>query len=263
MDLGLKGRRALLLAATKGLGRAAAEALAAEGAEVVISSSNAGRCEEAAQAIASKNGTRVLGIAADMFDPPAMDVLFERACDALGGIDIVFLNHPGPALGLARDIDHAVLERQFRMMVASPIRLVSRALPGMRARRWGRIVSVSGGGMVAPLPNKVMDDTLRPALAAYGKALANEVAAEGITFNTVMPGTFVTERVHASTASNAALWGITVEEAMRRRIEGIPAGRFGELAEFGSTVAFLCSAPASYINGSVVRVDGSQLRSIL
>ena len=116
--------------------------------------------------------------------------------------------------------------------------------------------------MVTPLPNKVMDDTLRPALTAYSKALANEVAADGVTVNMVLPGTFVTERVHASTASNAKLFGITVEEAMSRRIEGIPAGRFGELKEFGAVVAFLCSEAASYVNGSVIRVDGSQIRSI-
>jgi 3-oxoacyl-[acyl-carrier protein] reductase len=115
---------------------------------------------------------------------------------------------------------------------------------------------------VTPLPNKVMDNTLRPALTAYSKALANEVAPEGITVNVVLPGTFVTDRVHASTASNAALFGITVEEAMRRRVENIPAGRFGDLKEFGAVVAFLCSEPASYVNGSVIRVDGSQVKSV-
>ena len=263
MELGIRGRRALLLAATKGLGQAAAQALAAEGVDVAISSSNAQRCRDVAADIARVHGTRAVGIAADMFEPADMDRLYAQAAEALGGIDILFLNHPGPALGLARDIDPAVLDAQYRMMVASPIRLIARALPAMRAQRWGRILSVGGGGMFSPLPNKAMDDTLRPAIAGYGKALANEVAAEGITVNIVLPGTFITERVHASTASNAALLGISVEEAMRRRIESIPAGRFGELAEFGDVVAFLCSERASYMNGSVVRVDGSQLRSIL
>lgn len=262
MDLGLRGKRALLLAASKGLGRAAAEALAAEGVELVISSSNPERCDEAARSIAQAHGTNALPIAADMFVPASMDRLFAEAVDALGGIDILFLNHPGPALGLAKEVDVEVLEQQFRMMVASPIRLISRALSGMRERRWGRILSVGGGGMVAPLPNKVMDDTLRPAIAGYSKALANEVAVDGITVNIVLPGTFITDRVHATTDSNAALWGISVEEAMRRRIENIPAGRFGELKEFGAVVAFLCSDCASYVNGSVIRVDGSQIRSV-
>jgi 3-oxoacyl-[acyl-carrier protein] reductase len=261
MDLGLKGKRAVVLAASMGLGQAAAQALAAEGARLAISSSNAGRCCDAADAIRQKHGAEVVPIVADMFAPASMDALFAQAIDALGGVDILFLNHPGPALGLAKDIDPDELERQFRMMVASPIRLIARALPGMRSRKWGRILSSGGAGMVTPLPNKVMDDTLRPALAGYSKALSNEVAADGITVNVVLPGTFVTDRVHASTASNAALFGITVEEAMRRRLEGIPTGRFGELEEFGAVVAFLCSERASYVNGAVVRVDGSQVRS--
>ncbi len=264
MDLGLAGKRALLLAATRGLGRAAAEALAAEGASVALSSSDAARCDAAAREIAAAHDVRAVGIAADLFDPAAMAGLYAEAVRALGGdIDILFLNHPGPKLGLASEVDPDDLAPQFRMMVESPIRLIRLALPAMRARRFGRILTVSGGGMVAPLPNKVMDDTLRPAIAAYSKALANEVAADGVTANVVLPGTFITERVHHSTASNAALFGITVEEAMRRRVENIPAGRFGELAEFGAVVAFLASARAGYVNGAVVRVDGSQIRSIL
>jgi len=263
MDLGLSGKRALLLAATKGLGRAAAQALAAEGAQVTVSSSSQERCQEVADEIAQKYGVRAHGLEADLFDPRSMDRLYDWACQAMGGVDIVFINHPGPTLGLAQNVDIEELDRQYRMMLASPIRLITRALGAMRAQQWGRILSVSGGGMVSPLPNKVMDDTLRPALAGYSKALANEVAGDGVTVNVVMPGTFITDRVHASTASNAALWGISVEEAMRRRIENIPTGRFGELDEFGAMVAFLCSRQASYVNGSVLRVDGGQLKSIL
>jgi len=262
MDLGLRGKRAIVLAASMGLGRATAEALAAEGVQLAISSSNADRCRETAHGIAQPHGAKVVPIVADMFVPESMEALYAQAVDALGGVDILFINHPGPALGLAKEIDLDVLEQQFRMMVASPIRLIARALPGMRERKWGRILSTGGGGMVTPLPNKVMDDTLRPALAGYSKALANEVAADGITVNIVLPGTFITDRVHASTASNAALFGITVKEAMQRRIENIPAGRFGELKEFGAVVAFLCSESASYVNGSVIRVDGSQIKSI-
>lgn len=262
MDLGLRGKRALTLASSAGLGRAAAEALAAEGADIVVSSANAERCRATARAIAEAHGTRVVPIAADMFSAESMDELFTAASEALGGIDILFLNHPGPELGVARDIRLDVLETQFQMMVKSPIQLMSLALPGMLERRWGRILSVSGAGMVTPLPNKVMDDTLRPSITAYSKALANEVAADGVTVNVLLPGTFITERVHRSTASNAALWGIDVAEAMRRRVENIPTGRFGELKEFGAVAAFLCSEPASYVNGSVIRVDGGQIKSI-
>ena len=238
------------------------KALAAEGAQVTVSSSSQERCQAVAAEIAQQHGVRAYGLRADLFDPRSMDRLYDLACQAMGGVDIVFINHPGPTLGLAQNVDIDELDRQYRMMLASPIRLITRALGAMRAQQWGRILSVSGGGMVSPLPNKVMDDTLRPALAGFSKALANEVASDGVTVNVVIPGTFITDRVHASTASNAALWGISVEEAMRRRIENIPTGRFGELDEFGAMVAFLCSRQASYVNGSVLRVDGGQLKSI-
>jgi 3-oxoacyl-[acyl-carrier protein] reductase len=263
MDLGLAGKRALVMSASKGLGRAIAEALAREGAAVAISSSNQHRCDAAAAEIARTTGGRCEGLAADMFDPPAMDGLCERVAASLGGVDILVINHPGPELGLAQAVDFDVLDAHYRLMVASPLRLIARTLPEMRRRRWGRILSVGGGSMVHALPNKIMDNVFRPALVNYTKALSNEVAADGVTANMILPGTFVTERVHDSTQKNAELWGITVDEAMRRRIEGIPAGRFGELAELGAVAAFICSAPASYINGSIIRADGGQTKTIL
>jgi 3-oxoacyl-[acyl-carrier protein] reductase len=260
MDLGLRGKRALMLAASTGLGRASAESLAAEGANLVISSSNQGRCDDAAKAIEGKYGVKAVGIAADLFQPKQMDTLFEKAAKALGGIDILFINNGGPALGQAKDVDPDALQAQFNMAVESPIRLIRHALVGMRQRRWGRIISAGGASMVQALPNKVMDNTMRPAMVGYSKALSNEVAADGITVNCIVPGTFVTERVHNSTAANAALAGISADEMMKRRLEGIPAGRFGELQEFGDLVAFLCSERAGYINGSVIRIDGSQVK---
>lgn len=252
-------RRALVLAASQGLGLAAANALAAAGSDVIVSSSNQQRCDAAAAGLREAHGVQAFGVAADLFDPLAMDALADESSQRLGGIDILVINYPGPALGTAADVDLNVLEAHFRCMVLSPIRLIRKLLPTMRSQRWGRIVSIGGRGMVAPLPNKVTDNTLRPALLAYSKALSNEVAAEGVTLNFVLPGTFITDRVHASTESNARLVGITVEEAMRRRVAGIPTGRFGNLDEFGAAVAFLCSEGASYVTGSILRVDGGQI----
>ncbi len=263
MNLGLENRCALVLAASKGLGRAAAEALAGEGARVAISSSDQGRCDQAAKDIERGHGTRCIGIAADMFVPDDMDRLADRAIQALGRIDILFINHVGPALGLAQQVDAAALDDHYRLMLSSPLRLIANVLPGMRQRRWGRIVSVGGGSMIHALPNKVMDNIFRPALVNYTKALANEVAADGVTVNMILPGTFVTERVHDSTSKNAVLWGISVDEAMKQRIAGIPAARFGELEEFGAVSAFLCSERASYVTGSIVRVDGGQTKTIV
>lgn len=263
MEFGLVGKRALVMAASRGLGRAVAEMLAREGACVAISSVDPVRCERAAADIAKASGGTCRGFAADMFDPATMDVLAHDVEAALGPIDILFINHAGPALGLAQNIDFDVLDAHYRLMIASPLRLIARVLPGMRRRRWGRILSVGGGSMVHALANKSMDNIFRPALVNYTKALANEVAADGITANMILPGTFVTDRVHDSTEQNAKLWGISIEEAMRRRLEGIPAARFGDLAEFASVAAFLCSEPASYVTGSIVRVDGGQTKTIL
>ena len=263
MDLGLKGKRALVMAASKGLGRAVAEALAAEGAAVVISSSNQNRCNQVAAEIAHSTRSVCHGCAADMFKPQSMNELVERAQAAIGPLDILFINHVGPALGLAQSVDFDALDAHYRLMVASPLRLIAKVLPGMRERQWGRIVSVGGGSMVHALPNKIMDNIFRPTLTNYTKALANEVAADGVTVNMILPGTFVTDRVHDSTEKNAQLWGISIEEAMRRRLEGIPAGRFGELAEFAAVATFLCSQQASYVTGSIARADGGQTKTIL
>ncbi|MBJ3778530.1 SDR family oxidoreductase [Acuticoccus mangrovi] len=262
MNLGLDGRCALVLAATRGLGRAAARALAAEGARVAITGSDLSRAEAAAAEIAAETGATVVGVAGDMM-AEGIEAVVDQVEAALGPVEILVLNHPGPALGVAAEIDLDGLPTQFRMIVSNPIALVRRTMPAMREKGFGRILATSGGSLVNPLPNKVMDNTLRPAIAGYLKALSNEIAADGVTVNIIIPGTFVTERVHASTKANAGLDGITVEEAMRRRLAGIPAGRFGELdAEFGATVAFLCGAGASYINGSIVRCDGGQVRSL-
>lgn len=263
MNLGLAGKRALVMAASKGLGRAVAEALAREGAAVVINSSNQGRCEQAAAEIARITNGTCRGCAADMFNPGSMDRLVERAQESIGPIDILVINHVGPALGLAQSVESDALDAHYQMMLASPLRLVAKTLARMREQRWGRIVSVGGGSMVHALPNKIMDNIFRPALVNYTKALANEVAADGVTVNMILPGTFVTDRVHDSTEKNAKLWGISVNEAMRRRLDGIPAGRFGELAEFGAVAAFICSEQASYMTGSIVRVDGGQTKTIL
>jgi 3-oxoacyl-[acyl-carrier protein] reductase len=263
MDLGLVGKCALVMAASRGLGRAVAEMLAREGAHVAINSADPVRCERAAAEITEASGGTCRGFAADMFDPAAMTKLADSVEAELSPVDILFINHAGPALGLAQDIDFDMLDAHYQLMVASPLRLIARVLPGMRQRRWGRILSVGGGSMVHALPNKSMDNIFRPALVNYTKALANEVAADGVTANMILPGTFITDRVHDSTEKNAKLWGISVEEAMRRRIESIPAARFGELAEFASVATFLCSVPASYVTGSIVRVDGGQTKTIL
>lgn len=262
MDLGLAGKSALVMAATKGLGRAIAEALAREGAQIVLSSSNQDRCDQVAREIASSTGAECYGFEADMFEPTKMDQLVSRAREVVGSIDILIINHVGPALGSAKSVDSEILDAHYRLMVSSPIRLIARVLPEMREQHWGRILSVGGISMIQALPNKIMDNIFRPAILNYTKALANEVAADSVTVNVIVPGTFVTDRVQDSTAKNAQLWGMSFEHAMQKRLQRIPAGRFGELEELGAVAAFVCSNQAAYVNGSIIRVDGGQTKAI-
>jgi 3-oxoacyl-[acyl-carrier protein] reductase len=251
------------MASSKGLGRAVAQELAREGAHVVISSSNKERCALAAREIAKTAAGSCHGCEADMFNPAAVEPLIEEASRLIGPIDILVINHLGPALGLAHAVDFDVLTSHYRLMVETPLRLIAAVLPGMRKRRWGRILSVAGASIINALPNKVMDNLYRPALVNYTKALAAEVSGEGVTANIILPGTFMTDRVRDSTDKNAKLWGISVDEAMRGRLEAIPAGRFGELEEFGALAAFICSQRAGYITGTIMRIDGGQIKSML
>ncbi len=263
MELDLRGKRAVVLAASKGLGRAAAEALAREGVRVVVTSSSAERADWTAAEIAGRSGAEVHGVASDLFDPLNMDALFETSCRRLGGVDILFVNGPGPHLGPAHEMATEVLERQLRMALVSPVRLIGHLLPAMRERRWGRILANGGASIVQPAFNKAMDNVVRPALVGFLKTLANEVAADGVTANVVIPGIFVTNRVDTSTRADADLLGVTFDQVMARRLDNIPARRFGDLREFGDLVAFLCSERAAFMTGSIVRLDGGQIKSIV
>lgn len=263
MELGLEGKRALVVAASKGLGYAVARALAAEGARLAIASSNEENIARAARALAAATGAEVAGLVADLADPAGMDGLAQRARAALGGIDILVHNHGGPTLGHAAAIAPEVLARHFAIMLASPIRLTGRVLPEMRARRWGRILVVGAQSMIQPFAFKAMDNVLRPAIAGYVKALANEVAADGVTVNVIMPGLFVTDRVKSSNELTSRELGISEEEFMRRRLAAIPAGRPGRLEDFGALAAFVASERAAYMTGSIFRAEGGVVRSII
>lgn len=263
MDLGIKGKRAVVLGASKGLGYACAEALAAEGVQVVAASSSMERCEEAAAKIAKATGAKVVPALGDVSDPDNMNRLYDAAVDALGGVDILINNHGGPARGLAKELKEADLKSQFTSMVVSPIRLTSLCFPGMVERKWGRILTIGSSGNVQPLPNMVLSNTLRMAMVGYTKTLASELAADNVTVNVIAPGSVLTDRSREGTESTAKRQGISFDEALKQRAASIPAGRMGDPAEFGALAAFLCGDKASYMTGSVWRVDGGAIRNIL
>lgn len=262
MDLGLRGRRALVMGASKGLGRAVAEALAAEGAALAISGRDQAALDAVAAHLRTLGAPAAQGIVADVAEPEAMDRLADSALAALGGVDVLVLNHGGPPPGLAADLKETDLAVWFQRMVASPIRVANRLVPAMRERGWGRVVTVGSTGMVQPLPGMVLSNTLRAAIVGWNKTLAAEVAADGVTCNIVAPGAIRTDRILELVGAQAARQGKAVETVVAEREATIPVGRMGEAHEFGPVAAFLASDRGAYVTGSVVRVDGGSTRGI-
>jgi 3-oxoacyl-[acyl-carrier protein] reductase len=263
MDLGIEGKRPLVLGASKGLGYAVAHALAAEGVQVAVSSSSMERAREAAGAIAADTGARTAAFAGDVAKPDNMARLAEQVTGELGGVDILVNNHGGPPLGFAVDLKEADLVDQFQKMVVSIIRITGLLVPAMVGRKWGRVLTIGSSGNVEPLHNMVLSNTLRGAIVNYTKTLSNEVAKDNVTVNIVAPGTILTDRSRSSNETNAKRLGITPEQVMADRVKAIPAGRFGDPKEFGAVAAFLCSQQASYCTGSIWRVDGGRIKTIV
>lgn len=262
MDLGLKGRRALVMGASKGLGRSVAEALAAEGVALAISGRHQASLDAVCDALRALGAPQAVGIPADVADAAQMDALADGAVAALGGVDIVFLNHGGPPPGPALALTPALLEQWFRPVVLSPIQVANRLLPGMRERRWGRIIAVGSVGMEQPIANLALSNTLRAAIVGWNKTLSTELAGEGITCNILAPGAFRTDRTLETAQAEAAKTGRSIEEVTAERSKTIPAGRYGEPREYGPMAAFLASDAAAYLTGCVVRIDGGAMRGV-
>lgn len=261
MDLGLHGKRALVLGASRGLGRAIADALAAEGCDVWLVARSADRVAEAASAIAAGHDVDVATTALDLGDRDAVAALCREVSEGRG-VDILVNNGGGPAPAGALAVPGDDWRRQFDAMVMSLVEVTTAAIPAMQARGWGRVLTIASSGVAQPIPNLAISNTLRAGLVAWSKTLAGEVAADGVTVNVIVPGRIGTERTVELDTAAAERQGLTVEEVRRRSIAAIPAGRVGEVGEFASVAAFLVSARASYVTGSVVRVDGGMIRGL-
>jgi 3-oxoacyl-[acyl-carrier protein] reductase len=257
MDLSITGRTAVVCASTSGLGEAIARALAAEGTQVVVS----GRRGERARQIAGELPSAV-GVEVDLTDPAGTERLLAAAREAFGEVDILVLNGPGPKAGPAAKVTEPDVDAAIDALLRPHVRLVSAVLPGMRERRWGRVLAVGSSGISAPLPNLALSNLGRAALAGYLKTLAAEVAADGVTVNLLLPGRIATDRAEALDQGRAERSGRSVDDVREESRAEIPAGRYGDPAEFGSVGAFLCSAQASYVTGTAVRCDGGLVRSL-
>jgi 3-oxoacyl-[acyl-carrier protein] reductase len=263
MDLGLKGKRALVMGASKGLGRSIADALAAEGAAVTVSGRDQASLDKVAAALKAAGAPAAHGVVADVARGEDMDRLADEAVRLMGGVDILVLNHGGPPPCVASEITDPLLHTWFEQMVASPIRIANRLIPEMRSRGWGRVLVVGSTGMQHPIPNLALSNTLRAAIWGWLKTYSGEAAKDGVTMNVIAPGSIQTDRIVQNAASRAAKAGTTPEREMAAMAQEVPAGRIGSPDEFGPTGAFLASDRAGYITGSMIRVDGGRVRSML
>lgn len=261
MDLELNGRTALVLGAGGGLGRAIARTLAAEGARVVLADIDA-EALKATQAELDARGAATLPLLWNIADIDACDGHVAAIEAAFGPVDILVNNTGGPPPSPAHGVAPASWEAQFRAMVLSVIHLTDRVLPNMRARQWGRIVTSTSSGVVAPIPNLGVSNALRSALVGWSKTLAREVAPFGITANIILPGRIATARIRFLDEQKAKREDRPVDDVIAESTGSIPVGRYGTPEEYADAVAFLASARAAYITGSVIRVDGGYLPNI-
>ena len=262
MDLGLKNKRALVLASSSGLGLGIATKLCEEGADVLLCGRSEEKLASAAKALTDAGPGRAHFRVADLAEPNTASALFAAAGETLGGVDILVNNTGGPPPGGVEGQATDVWRSQFDTMVVRLIEMTNLCLPGMRERGWGRVLTVASSGVIQPIPNLSISNTIRSALVGWNKSLSNEVAADGITLNILAPGRIHTERTDQLDAAAAKRTGKTIKE-VRKASEGtIPARRYGAVEEFASVAAFLLSGPASYVTGGVIRCDGGSIRSV-
>lgn len=252
MDLGIRGRRALVTGASKGLGRGCAEALAEAGVDLVLNARGAEALEFTAAEIRARHGVEVRTVAADIVSGEGQ----RRVLDAAGAVDILVTNAGGPPPGSWRDWGRAEFQAAIEANMMTPILLMQALLPGMCDRGWGRVVNITSTSVKAPLASLGLSNTARAGLTGYVAGVSRQVARQGVTINNLLPGSHDTDRIRSLDAAAVARDGITPEEARARRMATIPAGRYGTAQEFGAMCAFLCSERAGYVVGQNIVLDG-------
>lgn len=261
MDLGLKGKTALVLGASQGIGAGIAQAFGAEGANVVIGARSKEKIDALAVQIAKDNNVEARTIAIDLGDRSAVGDL---AADMRNNIkpDILIYNTGGPPPSGPLGVTEETWQAATQSLLLTGITLCEAAVDVMRPNDWGRIITVGSSGVVQPIPFIAVSNTLRSGFAAYSKTLAGAVAADGITVNMVLPGVIDTERNLNVNKANAEREGVTFEDMRARTIAIIPCGRLGTPQEFADVTVFLASERASYVTGSMIRIDGGSIRGI-
>jgi 3-oxoacyl-[acyl-carrier protein] reductase len=259
MDLGLKGKVAMIAGASRGLGFAVAEALAGEGALVSIAS----RDEQAICAAASRLGSGVLATPLDVRSAEGIERWSRATVERFGGVDLLFANSGGPPAGAALSFDDAAWQDAVELLLFSTLRMVRAVVPSMQARGGGAILMSTSASVKEPIPNLGLSTVLRASVSALAKTLAIELAPAKIRVNQIVPGRIDTDRVRQLDEINGRKQGVSAEQAKAKSVGTIPAGRYGQPEEFGRVAAFLLSGAASYMTGATVQVDGGLIRSVL
>jgi 3-oxoacyl-[acyl-carrier protein] reductase len=257
VDLGLSGKSAIVAAASKGLGKASALALAREGARVTICARTQADLDATAGQIRERTGADVLAVPADLTRAEDIAKVVDAAAARFGGADILVNNSGGPPLGSFDDFDDEAWRQAFEIVTLNFVRFVRAVVPHMRERGWGRIIGIQSSSVKQPVPGIDLSNGIRPGIAGLAKALVPDLAKDGITINLVLPGSFLTERI------TGRLTGPPDPERYAARGANIPVGRLGDPDELGALVAFLASEQAGFITGAAYQIDGGAIRSNL
>ena len=263
MDLGLAGRAAAVAASSRGLGRATARALAAEGASVALCGRDQARVSEAADQIARETGARTIAVVADVASADDSRRFVDEAASAFGRLDILVTNTGGPKPGGFEGVTFEDWEAAFRVTLANVVHLVQAAVPHMRRNHWGRILNIASLSAKQPIDGLVLSNAFRPAIAGLAKTLANELGKDGILVNTLCPGYMRTDRLQELAEVRARKAGKTPEQMIAELAAGVPLERVGTPEEFASVAAFLCSERASFVSGATIPVDGGACKGLL
>lgn len=259
MNLGIKGRRALVCASSKGLGRGCAEALAAEGVDLVLNARGSEALEATANMLRSQYGVAVTAVAADVTSESGQQAVLTAA----GDVDILITNAGGPPPGMWTDWTRDDFIAAFDANLLTPISFIKALLPGMTQRGWGRVVNITSVAVKAPIPVLGLSNTARSGLTGYVAGVSRQVAGTGVTINNLLPGLHDTDRLAMLDKVDADARGITLEAARAARMATVPAGRFGTSEEFGAACAWLCSNQAGFIIGQNILLDGGAFPGVM
>jgi 3-oxoacyl-[acyl-carrier protein] reductase len=263
MDLGLRGKVALVAGASKGLGYAVARALASEGAQVSIASRDEGAIRDAAARIERETGSSLMATALDVRSAEGIQAWVATSADRFGGLDALMTNSGGPPAGEALAFDDRAWQDAADLLLFSALRMIRAAVPHMTARGGGAILLSTSSSVKEPIPNLALSTVLRAGVSALAKTLALELAPSNIRVNQIIPGRIDTDRLRQLDEIAARKQGISTDAAKASALAGIPMKRYGDPGEFGRVGAFLLSNAASYMTGATVQVDGGQIRSVL